>query len=91
MTESAFRLFTDPADVRHGTPGAYTNHGCRCEKCKAANAEAQRSYRARRAAREVPWDVHGTVNGYANWLCRCNLCRAAHTKMARKVRARRTR
>ena len=29
----------------HGTYGNYRHHGCRCNKCKAANAEATRKYR----------------------------------------------
>jgi len=36
---------------KHGRPSTYVNWGCRCEKCRKANADAQRIARARRAAR----------------------------------------
>lgn len=32
----------------HGTPGGYTNHGCKCARCLAAWAELSRKYRAKR-------------------------------------------
>jgi hypothetical protein len=35
-----------PSFVFHGTPNAYTNYGCRCEECKAANG----LYRSERRA-----------------------------------------
>ena len=37
-------------DLKHGTISTYVNHGCRCEACKAAQAEANRGRpsRARR-------------------------------------------
>lgn len=34
--------------IKHGTPGAYTNNGCRCAFCKEAWAKYQREYSARR-------------------------------------------
>lgn len=34
----------------HGMQSHYTNHGCRCDLCKAAQAQAVREYRARRSA-----------------------------------------
>ena len=36
--------------VYHGTFGGYTNHKCRCPRCKAANTEHQRKRRAEKAA-----------------------------------------
>jgi len=39
------RLVTDP---RHGTNGCYTSLGCRCDKCRAASAEAKREQRRRK-------------------------------------------
>ena len=30
----------------HGTASRYKNYGCRCSKCRAANAKAQRDWRA---------------------------------------------
>ena len=34
----------------HGKPSTYKNHGCRCEKCTAANTAAVLAYKARRRA-----------------------------------------
>jgi hypothetical protein len=31
--------------MKHGTVGAYANHGCRCDLCRAAHRIAQRVYR----------------------------------------------
>jgi len=36
--------------VYHGTFGGYTNHKCRCVRCRYANAEHQRKRRAEKAA-----------------------------------------
>lgn len=33
------------AQINHGTDGAYTNHRCRCEACRAAHAASTRAYR----------------------------------------------
>lgn len=40
-----------PPTSRHGTPGAYANHGCRCTPCSRAWAEYLAAYRASRAGR----------------------------------------
>jgi hypothetical protein len=34
-------------DAPHGTRGAYSNYGCRCLECRAANTLAMRMYRRR--------------------------------------------
>ena len=34
----------------HGTPGAYFNYGCRCERCKAAKKLRDERYRLERYA-----------------------------------------
>jgi hypothetical protein len=39
---------TRMSPVKHGTPKAYRNAGCRCEGCRAANRRYQREYRAAR-------------------------------------------
>lgn len=39
-----------PKADEHGTPGQYTNRGCRCEACTAAKTASMRDYRARRKA-----------------------------------------
>lgn len=86
MTESSWVLLTDPEDPRHGSVNAYTNHGCRCDRCKGANARLQRRLRVRRADLEPPESVHGTEGGYSNWRCRCLECGAAHNAAARDRR-----
>jgi hypothetical protein len=88
MTDSTWELLTNPADPRHGTITAYGYHGCRCARCKAANAAAQQEARDRRqkAISEVPPEVHGSENGYSNYRCRCTACKAAHAVAARAKR-----
>lgn len=49
MTERRPALPT--ADARHGTVTGYQNHGCRCERCKAAHATYQSERRPARARR----------------------------------------
>lgn len=67
----------DPTDPRHGSVNGYTNHGCRCERCRAAEARRQKRWRASVSLR--PDDPqHGTNNGYTNYGCRCPRCSAAH-------------
>ena len=34
-------------DAPHGTRGGYSNYGCRCLECRAANTLAMRMYRRR--------------------------------------------
>lgn len=46
--------------------------GCRCDTCKAANAEKSRQ---RRKKAKPP--QHGTFSAYRNHGCRCDLCWAA--------------
>ncbi len=44
------RPLTGPDDPRHGTPNAYSRHGCRCSRCRAATADtARRRYREKEA------------------------------------------
>lgn len=68
-----------PDDPRHGTAGGYTNHGCRCEACKAAFAQAIFVSQQRRLKRGLPDGDkrHGTPNGYSNYGCRCDACKQA--------------
>ena len=42
----------NPDDSRHGTYGGYTNHGCRCDRCREANRRAQARKRERERERE---------------------------------------
>lgn len=39
-------LLANPDDPQHGTDNGYTNYGCRCDRCKAANTEQSRRDRA---------------------------------------------
>lgn len=89
MTDSTWELLTNPLDPRHGSVNAYTNHNCRCDRCKAANARQQKAARERRRQtpyEEIPAQVHGTENGYTNWGCRCGPCTDAHNENARNKR-----
>ena len=63
----------------HGSSGGYTNHGCRCKKCRAARAIMQRETTKRRKSRPIPDQVHATANGYSAYGCRCDDCRCAYT------------
>lgn len=38
----------NPEHPAHGTNGGYTNHRCRCERCKIAHAAQMRQYWAKR-------------------------------------------
>lgn len=51
--------------MNHGTNTAYTVHGCRCEECKAAHAEAARRLRAekRRHREQAISDEFNTLRG----------------------------
>lgn len=77
-----------PDDPRHGLNG-YSNLGCRCEICRAANTAWQLSARARRAASLADDDPrHGKSNTYLNHGCRCGKCRSAHAVVRRAQYAR---
>lgn len=71
-----------PGDPRHGTNG-YTNLGCRCPKCKAANATWQWNARERRRLNlaNLPDSAHGDPSTYTNHMCRCQRCKTAHAKL----------
>ena len=90
-----------PENIKHGTAGAYTNLGCRCDECRAASREADRKYRENNrekvrayqveyAARlkRTPFELipHGSVAGYSTYGCRCNDCRKANTERCKRYR-----
>ena len=55
----------------------YTDYGCRCEVCRAANAERHRQLRARRATHRPETNLaleHGTKSTYVNHGCQCESC-----------------
>lgn len=51
MASRRARLAADPSVVQHGRASTYTNWGCRCDDCKAANS-------AWLAARRAPADTN---------------------------------
>jgi len=59
--------------IPHGKYSSYTNHKCRCARCRDANTAYHLDARARRAT-IVPNRVHGSRNGYVNYNCRCTPC-----------------
>lgn len=66
----------------HGTLGGYTNHDCRCEKCRDANTRYQKQRRqARREKTPFHLIPHG-ANGYGNYGCRCMECLEGHRAAA---------
>jgi hypothetical protein len=75
-----------PDDPRHGTPSGYRS-GCRCDRCRAAIAEYQRTRPHDALATDDP--RHGTVNAYTNHKCRCDRCRAAWAAEFKRLRANR--
>ncbi len=72
--------------MKHGTVGGYTNNGCRCPECRAAQRTYAAQRRALRRQESTPENVHGTENGYTNYGCRCVPCRTAHAATARHAR-----
>lgn len=73
--------------VVHGKAGSYQRHGCRCLKCRRANSEASREWRARikgTGPQEVkPYTPpkHGTRRGYGLG-CSCDPCMEANRAYA---------
>lgn len=69
------------AERWHGTPGGYSNHGCRCDDCRKAWREHASKMRANRRNRaSIPDTVrHGVVSTYTNWGCRCEPCKLARS------------
>lgn len=43
-----------PSHVRHGTPNAYHNYGCRCDPCRTAAAD----YRYDQRRRDDHWRLY---------------------------------
>lgn len=84
-------------DAPHGTPGGYSNWGCRCEDCSAEFAVAlDSSYRNRLSKLTEsggrpfhPDAPHGSSNGYTSYGCRCEACtEAASARSYRSTKAR---
>ena len=71
--------------VVHGVYATYTNLGCRCDLCRAANTAVCAKAKAKRRTREIPDHVHGTVNGRTGWGCSCALCGEAARQEYRRI------
>lgn len=68
----------------HGHPNTY-KRGCRCNACRKANTDYQRTANARRRANPALADTagHGRASTYINYGCRCALCREANRQRRR--------
>ncbi len=75
--------------LKHGSQYAYRS-GCRCDTCRAGNADRWRAQRAARATDPTSADRagHGRVGTYSNYGCRCTPCRAANARASAEKRAR---
>lgn len=89
----------DPTVHNYST---YQNHKCRCDVCRAANAEYVRARTAKARDRRRLVEAGGGRNvvdgikhgeaGYRNHHCRCDICRLAHNEgVARRARVARAR
>jgi hypothetical protein len=83
-------ILPDPLSL--GMHGRFRQYlaGCRCEACRAANAEMVRKARQRRAADPSRADMagHGKAGTYKNHGCRCQPCRDAHNSWQNELNAR---
>lgn len=63
--------------AEHGTVSRYHGKdGCRCDPCKAAQAEYMRAYKARKIEEAgEDHDRHGTSYGFNVLKCRCAECK----------------
>ena len=84
MTERASSwisvLTPGDGDPRHGLSG-YSNLGCRCGICRAANTAynlQMRKVRQRRIESDATIRPHGVESTYSNYRCRCAPCKEAH-------------
>lgn len=64
---------------QHGTSTRYTHYKCRCDLCRAANAQRARNGRVNRQKRLDQVEIAHGVSGYRNWGCRCSVCTEANT------------
>lgn len=77
-----------PRDLpEHGRKTTY-NQGCRCDECRAANAEYTQKFIANHRGQLPDGDQrHGTTGGYSNYSCRCGPCTAANSAASAKHKA----
>lgn len=86
----------DPADPRHGTANGYRNLKCRCDECRHAWRDYERTPQAMRRKeryRRVTLGQrparHGRTHGLRStyvWGCRCDWCREAERTYRRQYR-----
>jgi hypothetical protein len=72
----------------HGTVSSYRY--CKCSKCRAAKAEANRTRKSKRLGKKVTPrqpPSHGTRSRYQHYKCRCDACRKAQTEYVKQYRA----
>jgi hypothetical protein len=79
MLTSRIMYHTPMIEKWHGTLDGYTNHRCRCEGCRKANAAWQKGARLRRTKAKLPSNrKHGVYATYLNYGCRCKACKKAN-------------
>jgi len=71
---------------KHGTTAGYRKYGCRCDACRKAVVDCQRTWRQGLTAEPVT--SHG-VYGYNIRRCRCSVCCAAKAAYRAAGKARR--
>ncbi len=77
-------------DFKHNV-GGYTNHGCRCDECRAGFAAYTKKRNREREAlllADPTLAPHGVPSTYGNWRCRCRPCTDAWTAESRERRNR---
>lgn len=86
ITEAESALPQD--DQEHGRMSTY-RHGCRCQKCRSANALRHKQWRRRAAHNPQGADRagHGNASTYNNHGCRCEPCTEAHMARINAYRA----
>lgn len=79
-----------PVDYGHGDYRTYAK-GCRCNDCRAANAERHRGQQRRRVSDPEAADRagHGNASTYQNYGCRCRPCTEANSAKSLAYKARR--
>ena len=88
------RTYGDPefvpqrgVNAEHGTSSRYWA-GCRCARCRAANAALHHEGRERRRrALATATVTHGSASTYRNWGCRCGPCHEAVLAQGARARA----
>lgn len=76
--------FNPNNEPSHGSVTRY-RRGCRCDRCRSANAAYFREFRASmRAQGRVPYGTKHGYSGYVNYGCRCEVCTEENRAMARE-------